>query len=60
MEEPFDPGICGLAIYVTPTSAVVVGLAIAGVGYVTWLHFVWPVLLLFVLAVAMLNISVLI
>lgn len=61
MEEPFDSGICGLAIYVTPTSAVVVdGLAIVGVEYVIWLHFVWLVLLLFALTVAMLNISVLI
>ena len=32
---------------VTPTSAVVMGgLAIARVGYGTWLRFVWPVLIL--------------
>ena len=32
---------------VTPTSAVVMGgLAIARVGYGTWLKFVWPVLVL--------------
>jgi uncharacterized ion transporter superfamily protein YfcC len=32
---------------VTPTSAVVMGgLAIARVGYGTWIKFVWPVLIL--------------
>ena len=37
----------GLLNLVTPTSAVVMGgLAIARVGYGTWLEFVWPVLLL--------------
>lgn len=37
----------GLVNLVTPTSAVVMGgLAIAKVGYGTWLKFVWPVLLL--------------
>ncbi|MFL5774937.1 MAG: YfcC family protein [Chloroflexota bacterium] len=37
----------GLVNLVTPTSAVVMGgLAIARVGYGTWLKFVWPVLLL--------------
>jgi uncharacterized ion transporter superfamily protein YfcC len=37
----------GLVNLVTPTSAVVMGgLAIARVGYGTWLRFVWPVLVL--------------
>lgn len=37
----------GLVNLVTPTSAVVMGgLAIARVGYGTWLRFVWPLLLL--------------
>ena len=37
----------GLVNLVTPTSAVVMGgLAIARVGYGTWLRFVWPVLIL--------------
>ncbi len=37
----------GLVNLVTPTSAVVMGgLAIARVGYGTWLKFVWPVLIL--------------
>jgi uncharacterized ion transporter superfamily protein YfcC len=37
----------GLVNLVTPTSAVVMGgLAIAKVGYGTWLRFVWPVLIL--------------
>jgi uncharacterized ion transporter superfamily protein YfcC len=37
----------GLVNLVTPTSAVVMGgLAIARVGYGTWLKFVWPLLLL--------------
>ena len=52
----------GLVNLVTPTSAVVMGgLAIARVGYGTWLRFVWPVLvLLAILTVAVLTISVLI
>jgi uncharacterized ion transporter superfamily protein YfcC len=51
----------GLINLVTPTSAVVMGgLAIARVGYGTWLKFVWPVLaLLAILTVAVLTISVL-
>jgi uncharacterized ion transporter superfamily protein YfcC len=37
----------GLVNLVTPTSAVVMGgLAIARVGYGTWLKFVWPVLIM--------------
>jgi uncharacterized ion transporter superfamily protein YfcC len=37
----------GLVNLVTPTSAVVMGgLAIARVGYGTWLRFVWPILIL--------------
>ena len=37
----------GLLNLMTPTSAVVMGgLAIARVGYGTWIKFVWPVLLL--------------
>jgi len=50
----------GLVNLVTPTSAVVMGgLAIARVGYGTWLRFVWPVLLLLaILTVAVLTISV--
>ena len=46
----------------TPTSAVVMGgLAIARVGYNTWLRFVWPILaLLFLLTVIMLGIGALI
>ena len=45
---------------VTPTSAVVMGgLAIARVGYGTWLKFVWPVLIaLAVLTMAVLTVSV--
>ncbi len=40
----------GLVNLVTPTSAVVMGgLAIARVGYGTWLRFVWPLLLLLML-----------
>ena len=36
----------GIVNLVTPTSAVVMGgLAIARIGYGTWLRFVWPVLL---------------
>ena len=52
----------GLVNLVTPTSAVVMGgLAIARVGYGTWLKFVWPILvLLAILTVAVLSISVLI
>ena len=39
----------GLVNLITPTSAVVMGgLAIARVGYGTWLHFVWPLLALLV------------
>jgi uncharacterized ion transporter superfamily protein YfcC len=51
----------GLVNLVTPTSAVVMGgLAIARVGYGTWLKFVWPILvLLVILTVAVLTISVL-
>ena len=37
----------GLVNLVTPTSAVVMGgLAIAKVGYGTWLKFVWPLLII--------------
>ena len=52
----------GLVNLVTPTSAVVMGgLAIARVGYNTWLRFVWPILaLLFLLTVIMLSIGALI
>ena len=40
----------GLVNLVTPTSAVVMGgLAIARVGYGTWLRFVWPVLIMLAL-----------
>jgi uncharacterized ion transporter superfamily protein YfcC len=51
----------GLVNLVTPTSAVVMGgLAIARVGYGTWLKFVWPVLLLLaVLTVVVLSAGVL-
>ena len=51
----------GLVNLVTPTSAVVMGgLAIARVGYGTWLRFVWPVLvLLAILTVVVLTVSVL-
>jgi uncharacterized ion transporter superfamily protein YfcC len=50
----------GLLNLITPTSAVVMGgLAIARVGYGTWLKFVWPVLLaLAVLTVVVLTVSV--
>jgi flagellar motor switch protein FliM len=42
----------GLVNIVTPTSAVVMGgLAIARVGYGTWLRFVWPVLVLLAILV---------
>ena len=52
----------GLVNLFTPTSAVVMGgLAIAKVGYGTWLKFVWPLLLLLaILSMAVLSISVLI
>src|SRR4029450_12714645 len=51
----------GLINLVTPTSAVVMGgLAIARVGYGTWLRFVWPVLILLaILTVVALSIGVL-
>ncbi len=46
----------GLLNLFTPTSAVVMGgLAIARVGYNTWLKFVWPLLLL----IALLSIIIL-
>ncbi len=50
----------GLLNLVTPTSAVVMGgLAIARVGYGTWLRFVWPVLvLLAILSIAVLSAGV--
>jgi uncharacterized ion transporter superfamily protein YfcC len=49
----------GLVNLVTPTSAVVMGgLAIARVGYGTWLRFVWPVLILLaILTVAVLTVA---
>lgn len=52
----------GLINLVTPTSAVVMGgLAIARVGYGTWLRFVWPLLLLLaVLSILVLAAGVLI
>ena len=51
----------GLLNLITPTSAVVMGgLAIARVGYGTWLKFVWPILLLLaILTIIVLTISVL-
>lgn len=51
----------GLVNLVNPTFAVVMGgLAIARVGYGTWLRFVWPVLvLLAILVVVVLSVSVL-
>jgi uncharacterized ion transporter superfamily protein YfcC len=51
----------GLVNLFTPTSAVVMGgLAIARVGYGTWLKFVWPILLILaVLSMAVLSIGVL-
>jgi uncharacterized ion transporter superfamily protein YfcC len=51
----------GLVNLVTPTSAVVMGgLAIARVGYGTWLRFVWPVLILLaVLTIVVLSAGVL-
>jgi uncharacterized ion transporter superfamily protein YfcC len=50
----------GLLNLITPTSAVVMGgLAIARVGYGTWLRFVWPVLLLLaILSVLVLSAGV--
>jgi uncharacterized ion transporter superfamily protein YfcC len=50
----------GLLNLVTPTSAVVMGgLAIARVGYGTWLRFVWPVLILLaILSIAVLSLGV--
>lgn len=55
-------GANGLVNLVTPTSAVVMGgLAIARVGYGTWLRFVWPMLaLLFVLVLLVLAVAVLV
>lgn len=52
----------GLVNLVTPTSAVVMGgLAIARVGYGTWLKFVWPVLaLLMVLSILVLAVGTLV
>jgi uncharacterized ion transporter superfamily protein YfcC len=52
----------GLVNLVTPTSAVVMGgLAIARVGYGTWLRFVWPLLLfLGVLTILVLTAGVLV
>ncbi len=51
----------GLINLVTPTSAVVMGgLAIARVGYGTWLRFVWPVLvMLALLTMVVLSVAVL-
>jgi uncharacterized ion transporter superfamily protein YfcC len=51
----------GLVNLVNPTFAVVMGgLAIARVGYGTWLRFVWPVLIMLaVLVVVVLSVSVL-
>ncbi|HEX5040560.1 MAG TPA: YfcC family protein [Candidatus Limnocylindria bacterium] len=50
----------GLLNLITPTSAVVMGgLAIARVGYGTWLRFVWPVLvLLAILSIVVLSLGV--
>ena len=52
----------GLINMVTPTSAVVMGgLAIARVGYGTWLRFVWPLLLLLaILSILVLAVGTLI
>jgi uncharacterized ion transporter superfamily protein YfcC len=52
----------GLVNLVTPTSAVVMGgLAIARVGYGTWLRFVWPMLILLgVLTFVVLSVGVLV
>jgi uncharacterized ion transporter superfamily protein YfcC len=51
----------GLINLITPTSAVVMGgLAIARIGYGTWLRFVWPVLvLLAILSMAVLTVPIL-
>jgi uncharacterized ion transporter superfamily protein YfcC len=51
----------GLVNLVTPTSAVVMGgLAIARVGYGTWLRFVWPLLILLaILSMVVLTVGVL-
>jgi uncharacterized ion transporter superfamily protein YfcC len=50
----------GLVNLFTPTSAVVMGgLAIARVGYGTWLKFVWPILLILaILSMAVLSLGV--
>ena len=47
---------------VTPTSAVVMGgLAIARVGYGTWLKFVWPLLMILaILSMVVMSVGVLI
>jgi uncharacterized ion transporter superfamily protein YfcC len=52
----------GLVNLVTPTSAVVMGgLAIAKVGYGTWLKFVWPLLIILaVLSMLVMSVGVLI
>jgi len=52
----------GLVNLVTPTSAVVMGgLAIAKVGYGTWLKFVWPLLIMLaVLCMVVMSVGVLI
>jgi uncharacterized ion transporter superfamily protein YfcC len=52
----------GLVNLVTPTSAVVMGgLAIARVGYGTWVRFVWPVLvMLAILTIVVLSVGVLV
>jgi uncharacterized ion transporter superfamily protein YfcC len=52
----------GLINLITPTSAVVMGgLAIARVGYGTWLRFVWPMLLILaILSMVVLSAGVLI
>ena len=51
----------GLVNLVTPTSAVVMGgLAIARVGYGTWLKFVWPLLIMLaVLSMVVMSVAVL-
>jgi len=51
----------GIVNLVTPTSAVVMGgLAIARVGYGTWIKFVWPLLvILAILCMAVMSIAVL-
>jgi uncharacterized ion transporter superfamily protein YfcC len=52
----------GLVNLVTPTSAVVMGgLAIAKVGYGTWLRFVWPLLIILaVVSMVVLSVGVLV